>query len=571
MSKKIRSTNNSLSDLNNDGHTFNRNLNDNEIGENGKSKFAKSVEENRAAIKAKREAISSGSNKNTDTTQIDDLETKNKSLMNKSSLDLNDNANMTSLFNRNAVIDYGRYINPDGTPDINWKHYNSEANADGSLNFKPNSSIRKKNEPVKYIDNTLDSNEGLSLQNLISWSEKYPALQLKFQDFAYCKKLGYYPNNRLIVLRRFKSGVPDNLFDYINDSGNKTYNQPLSTMVTWWKPDEEIGDMTFRFNEEWTKYNSGLMDTFKESLSNLTGGILDKVADAVTPAKKSSGANDLISALLSDKLTTNPDFRREDGTPYTRSGMGNPNLIYEAMVRKTGGDGLNSEVDFNISFEYEMRDINGIDPGIAMLDLISNCTRMGTSTAEFRYNIPILKESDSVKALINGNVSKASKAFQKDIKKFTDGIKDTFEDVTKNLKNITISNIGEGIGDIVSGGVEYIISRYRENLKAALSVETGLPSGIWHITIGNPKSPIISCGDLVLSSSILKLGTELGYNDFPNSFKIDYTLKSARTRGRDELSRIFNAGRGRVYVYDKSINNPDYDLYDEGSSTGNEN
>ena len=564
-----KNTNNSLSDLNNQGTPFNRNLRDDEISQEGQSAEGDRIKNNDATIKANRDVLRDYELHEEDKIAlekgIEDREADNRFLKQTGIRDL---ADMTSLFNRNAIIDYGRYIKSDGSVEANWKHYNSTVDGKG-LSFSPNSEITAKNTPVKYKDNSLDSDDGLSLQNLIAWSEKYPALQLKFQDFAYCKKLGYYPNNRLIVLRRFKAGVPDNLFDYVNESGNLGYNQPLSTMVTWWKPDEEIGDMTFNFNEEWKTYDSGLMDTFKESLSNLTGGLLDNITGGDSKTKKSAGANDLITALLSDKLTTNPDFRREDGTPYTRSGMGNPNLIYEAMVRKTGGDGLKSEVKFNISFEYEMRDINGIDPGIAMLDLISNCTRMGTTTAEFRYNIPILKESESVKALINGNVSKASKAFKEDIKKFTSGIKEIFTDVTDNLKNASITS-GEGLGNIVSSGVEYIISRYRENLKAALSVETGLPSGIWHITIGSPKSPIISCGDLVLSSSTLKLGNELGYNDFPNSFKIDYTLDSARTRGRDELTRIFNAGRGRVYVYDKAIKNPDYDLYDNGSSKGNE-
>ena len=58
-----------------------------------------------------------------------------------------------------------------------------------------------------------------------------------------------------------------------------------------------------------------------------------------------------------------------------------------------------------------------------------------------------------------------------------------------------------------------------------------------------------------------KLGKELGYNDFPNSFEVEYELESARERGRNELIRIMNSGRGRLYVYPNSTKNPDYDLY----------
>lgn len=563
-----KNTNNSLSDLNNEGQGFNKSLrldnnSDGSISNQTVSKQEKLKSEIKE-LEKKRSTASTEKEKDSFTNQID---TKNKELSRTDTLSNDDLSNMDSLFDSNALIDYGRYIKSDGTIQANWKRFNSDYDKEnGQFTFKPNNSdITAKNTPVLYNDSDLDSDEGLSLPKLIAWSEKYPALQLKFQDFAYCKKLGYYPNNRLIVLRRFKAGIPDNLFDYVNDSTTIEFNQPLSTMITWWKPDEDMGDMEFSFNENWESHKDGIMETFKSSLSDATGVSIGD-SEVKKDGKKANIASDLVTALIADSFVRDKNFRKEDGVPYTRSSVGSPNLIHEAMARKTGGDGMSSKVSFNLKFEYEMRDINGIDPGIAMLDLISNCTRMGTSVSEFRYNIPFLtEEAVSIKALINGDIGKALDAFKSDLKLFTDGVKDGFEEISKDIK-AGATAIATGIANVAENAVKYIMSRYREKLKAAISADTGLPSGIWHVTIGNPKSPIVSCGDLIISSSTLKLGNELGYNDFPNEFSVTYKLNSARPRGRDELNRIFNAGRGRVYVYPKAKDNPDYDLYSNGNS-----
>jgi hypothetical protein len=559
-----KNTNNSLSDLNNEGQKFNRPLTSNEI-ENNNVDDDKKIEE----LRKRRSSAPTPQRKEALDNNIAKTEQHKRNALTNPPVGGNDD--MSSLFQRNASIDYGRYINADGSVQKNWENFNTK---DGD-NFEINSKITSKNTPVFYNDGSLESDEGLSLPNLIKWSEDYPALQLKFQDFAYCKKLGYYPNNRLIILRRFKAGVPDNLFDYVNESSKIEYNQPLSTMITWWNPEEEIGDMNMSFSESWTEYKSGLMQTFKESLNDFDNGVFIKKdeGEGKVQAVSESGYNDLVTALAFDTFISDKDYKKEDGVPYTRSNTGNPNLIKSAKVRTTGGGGLKSNIEFSIDFEYEMRDINNIDPGIAMLDLISNCTRMGTSVSEFKYNIPALKNSVGVKALINGDINKALEVFKTSISDLTDTIKGGFDNITNLLgdndldKTKSKKDIDEKKDDnIVTKGVKYIISRYRENLKTALSVDTGLPSGIWHVTIGNPKAPIISCGDLIIRSSKLKLGKELGYNDFPNEFKVSYNLESARERGRDELNRIFNAGRGRVYVYPNAIANPDYDLYSNGNS-----
>jgi hypothetical protein len=560
-------TNNSLSDLNNEEHKFNRLLKDDDITKNKNQ--SNKVSDLNSENNAFRSKVQNSNN-------VKEKDTLNKKIGNNQNkidkINTNDFAKgnedtyggiPTSLFDRNAMIDYGRFVNTDGSVKANWKEYN-KANNEYILNN--NSPI---NQPVLFKDNSLFSannasfsNEGLSITNLITWSEKYPALQLRYQDFVYCKKIGYYPNNRLVVLRRFKGGVPDNLFDYYRKDTTKVeFTQPLATMITWLKPDEEIVDMSF--NEEWTEYNVSFIETIKNSVNSFISG-------ATTENTKTTGDGfeDLLTSLSLDAVSEGfgDKYQKEDGIPFSRSSVGNPNLIKKAMKRKTGGDGIKSEISFKLSFEYELRYINEIDPSIALLDLMSNAMRMGTSESEFKYNIPLVKESDLVKSFINGDISKATEMFEKNINLFTKDISKTVSDLINGVKTTVKKVTDKGVQDVLKNSLSYIVSRYREDLKASLSVDTGLPSGIWHVTIGNPKSPIVSCGDLIIKNSTLKLGKEIGYNDFPNSFEIIYVLESARPRGRNELIRIFNSGRGRLYVYKNHTQNPDYDLYDSSDT-----
>lgn len=460
-------------------------------------------------------------------------------------------SNSNSLFDRTAYVDYARYVNTS-----KWTEYKKDNDQ-----FTTNSDYvydGKIPKPSKMKD---DNTHDLELTQIIKWSEKYPALQLRFQDFAYCKLLGYYPNNRLIVLRRFKGGVPDNLFDYYQGSdkgGEVRFSQPLSTMVSWLRPDVNI-IQTLTFNENWVEHDSSLFETIKDAISESEGK---------QKGKKRQILEDTATMLSLDTLSKVLG-ERVDGVPFSKSFEGNPNLVSSAMKRKTGGGkdgGLSSSIKFDLEFEYELRYINGIDPSIAMLDLISNAMRMGTSEAEFKFNIPFLMTDPTINKILHGDTSTITTEFFNKISKMTTDIQSELTTYINNSYSVAKSifsadNIKTGLNNVATKIIEYIISRYREDLKAALSVDTGLASGIWHVTIGNPMIPIVSCGDLIVSSSTLDMGTELGFNDFPNSFKIKYSLTSARERGRQELIRIFNSGRGRFYVYPNASDNPDHDLY----------
>lgn len=544
-----KNTNNSLNDLANEGFGFNTYL-ENENNQNAKSQFDGVVAIQNEILLLQR---------NRGGASVDDIKKIDKKIaeLQQELVNLRENGDTfvqqnswgedgKSMFDRTAYIDYGRIYNRDN----NWEHYNKKE--EGGTEFKRNNN-NPLNEPI-LGDANLPADEGLSPRHLIEWSEQYPALQLRGQDFAYCKNLGIYPNNRMVILRRFKNGIPDNLFNYYNQGtlNSVEFLQPLSTMINWIKPNEDF--LKLSFNEKW--------EAFDGSLLKALGGNSDGKGEKNEHGKTTGGptlANGMISLLLDGAGAGDDEMQREDGLSYLdKEFSGNPDLIKNSMKRKTGGGGLNSKIDFKLKFDYEMRYINNIDPGVAMLDLISNCLRMGTSTSYFRFAIPKIKNSEIVKKAITGNFTLAFEKIEKKLNSFVEEIGKSFIDfannkITEALEQTTVSAVEKGL--------KFLISKYREQLKAALAAETGLPSGIWHVTIGNPKNPIISCGDLVLIDSTLKLGNELGFNDFPNEFSVEYQLKTARERGRDEIEAIMNAGKGRVFTYLETSNNPDYDIY----------
>ena len=291
-------TNNSLSDLNNEEFVFNEYLT------NANKKELKNARESEKGytdeINAQRR-LRSQAKTDKDRQKIDkeigllqqDLDNLRKEISVSG-------ADGRSLFDRTAYVDYARIY--DG--DNNWEHYKKGGEFGTFLRNNTNAL----NEPVSG-DSVLPVDDGLSLRHLIQWSESYPALQLRSQDFAYCKNLGVYPNNRLIVLRRFRNGIPDNLFDYyekdspINDL---EYLQPISTLINWIKPNQEF--IRLRFNEVWGDFDGNFLESItgkddKNSTTDLTSGVKKEMSSLLK-----SG----VLSLMADGAK----FKREDGIKY---------------------------------------------------------------------------------------------------------------------------------------------------------------------------------------------------------------------------------------------------------------
>ncbi len=469
---------------------------------------------------------------------------------------------MKSLFEEGAYIDLGK-------GEVNkWKEYNFDDNKKEFVLNKITNPLNGYDEFVK-IDN-VKNKISYTIDDIVSFTEKYEQMVLGYQHFAYCSRLGFFPNNRLVTLRRFRGAVGDDIYQppaNYEALGQFNLLKPVSTMVTWLKDDEGVFGSEkdgFNFGIGFSEYNDGFVNTLKKSFAEYTA-LGNSGVDAKQAGWKDSLTNFAITSFLKDG-----DNTKVDGTELGRFAANNPNMIGQAKRM----DSLSSTISFSLTFEYQMRYISGIDPTIAMIDLLSTAMHMGGNESEFRYNVnKFVGNSDIAKnfyKLKYNNTASVAKSFM-DI-----GLNDVLTNTIKVAKN-SLEKIKEGIGNFiedVSGKqskkevsltteiAKHIFDRYREDLKAAISVDTGLPSGGWHVMIGDPRNPFISCGDLVVGTDCnVKFGKELGPGGFPTSFSVTYTLTQARPRGRQEIMRIFNGGRGRVYTYKATKDNPDYGIF----------
>ena len=125
-----------------------------------------------------------------------------------------------------------------------------------------------------------------------------------------------------------------------------------------------------------------------------------------------------------------------------------------------------------------------------------------------------------------------------------------------------------------------VVSKYKVKLVGVLNALTGAPSTPWHVTIGNPKRPIFSSGDMEVDTVKVTFGKLLAYNDLPSSVKIELDLKNARALGKQEIFRKLNCGRARSYKQvrldlnsvDYKVNNNEIVMVDEaGNANSNSN
>ena len=92
-----------------------------------------------------------------------------------------------------------------------------------------------------------------------------------------------------------------------------------------------------------------------------------------------------------------------------------------------------------------------------------------------------------------------------------------------------------------------LTEKFLENVVFPSSVLTGMPTGEWHLVVGNPCNPIAMIGNLICDNLKIDFGDVLGPDDFPTELTATISLKMARPRERGEIESMFNRGEGRLY------------------------
>jgi hypothetical protein len=364
-------------------------------------------------------------------------------------------------------------------------------------------------------------------------SLKASALMLKYDDFAYLKKLGVYPSNRLILARRFDYPIGDDLLT--------STQAPTAIIPSWVEDGKTFIDITY--GEAWANVTStdasepgskGFQEygfdekQIQNKMNTLFGGV------ALT------GFTEYLQYYFFNeaKLT--------DANNLAILPMGNPNIIRSAKMRALPSpgstfEGLSYRFTITIDTEYEIKYIDGVDPTLAYFDIISNLLRFGTSEAQFQFDSRFNSRArDMLKKLSSGN----AKEVLEEVTKIVGG----FIDSAGNIMTQTFQTIF-GLFGLGSGGVnltEFLISsqvkKYRLKFIGIINALTGSPSGIYHITVGNPFRPLFSSGDLYPGEQKNKitLGPELGYNNLPTTIKFSTQLTNARSCGLQEIYKKFS-------------------------------
>lgn len=414
--------------------------------------------------------------------------------------------------------------------------------------------------------NVLHNNEvyDTSILNIIEKLSFSPKASLRPQDFAYLKNLGVFPNNRLMIARRFSQPQKDNIMD-------KGGSRPLAVLISWKPEDEDFID--FSFGEEWMDADAdftNVLNRLGENFGISGGGSGAGKGLNVVPLP---GFTETIQRKLLTKLGILEDLSQGEGETKVEVAnqplpSGNPNIIKIAKRRKTigygeSGSGLKATISIKMKVEYEQKFISGIDPTIAWMDILNNALTFGTSNSSnyglsegFANKIKSWTGKGGVKLLINDIISALKSVLlevKDDVGKLVEGLfpkknndgtpadevdnTDKIENAKKSLSKVL---------DLVIRSIEETIRKYQVELMGIAHSLTGLPSTPWHITIGNPLRPVFCSGDMLTDDVTLKMGPTLAFNDLPSNITVEFTLKNARPLGMQEILGKFNTGYLRV-------------------------
>jgi hypothetical protein len=92
------------------------------------------------------------------------------------------------------------------------------------------------------------------------------------------------------------------------------------------------------------------------------------------------------------------------------------------------------------------------------------------------------------------------------------------------------------------------IAKYRYNFRGTWGLHTGLNTTPWHLTIGNPLSPVLSLNNIIVSDLSIKAKNNFTYNDIPEEIEATISIKQSRNMGIQKISEMFFRKHIRTYA-----------------------
>lgn len=387
-------------------------------------------------------------------------------------------------------------------------------------------------------------------------------------DFLFAKYYEFINFNRLITLRRFPFPTFDSL---IFPDQDQHRIKPLAQAISYFgEPTENSLKDLLKFAGE-IKWKNMSADVWDVSGNDVRGFEDSPIADIGSGIKNKNGkdagrignlASKVINGAAGNKGDTSgtkkaqADFARQFGNDpdYTGKLLGPVNVINETYIRDRG---IGVRNKYTITFDYHLSSYKGVNPKIAMLDLISNMLALCYNNAKFfgganRY-IPDVKQFE----FFGGEPA---------MKAFYSGNYDVFMKETVGAFSTGFTNLGDALGDLLGGimsgnfggllnmgkklGATWLDLKSAKNRPSLLgfrAILSGLPIGEWHLTIGNPLNPIATIGNLVCKSFSAEVNEELGHDDFPTEIKFTIELEDGRPRDKGDIESMLSLGNGRMY------------------------
>lgn len=436
-------------------------------------------------------------------------------------------------------------------------------------------------------------------------TSKLGMARYKWTDFMYCKDLGRFSNNMLITLRRFPHPIGDNIFS-IFGYGNQDFNDvgtapDIGRMIAWLGDENKLEDIIkFTFQDTWKELHAEDEQLNSESDTTPIGQLLNlgnpQYVKGFTEGRL--GGQNTILGKFADKgnsFTLNSSSKMKlfdnKGTyegnaamngshydvnkVYTKQGTVQDTHIYEGK--------LVFEHSFSLVFNYQLKAYENINPKSAFLDLIGNILsttyRKGTFWGGSRSLIGSpgnnhSKGWDLSNKLINevaGGVGDSAeflaklfggagnwKTYTEKLNKRAQNIGSTVNEAigntdgtiagainaAKNLISGNAVNIGNLFSALTSGSLKNALGR--PAIYAFKSLLSGEPVGLWHVTIGNPRNPILAMGNLIIENTSFQMYGPLGIDDFPSGIKVTVSLKHAKSRDAAEIANMFTRGETSI-------------------------
>ena len=417
----------------------------------------------------------------------------------------------------------------------------------------------------------------------------------RYIDFMFCRDLGKIPNNHLLTLRKFTRPVGDNINTRLPKSDTPyNFNQSMDVgrLVTWFgNGDNKLEDIIkYNYVATFKQFDSKIQEVDSHEDDESTG-IIGKIVNTINPrynqamSQGRTGSHNFISQLGGRYLSTSyANFGR--GGQYDRHdifGMYDHHKVYEPKntIQSTHvyEGKLTFSQEFTIKFSYKLRAYDNINPRAAFLDLIGNILavtyRSGTfwgGSRMFRGAPPNKVGTAKVNAFldrtfdtlggIGNNLLSGNLDIGGTLGSIWGAVKQIASDAFNTAKSLALGNTStkgksplQVIGAIVKhtglwSGVQGMIKNGlgRPAVYALDSLLTGDNVGLWHLTIGNPRNPIMSIGNLIIDKSEITQSGPLGLDDFPTDLMVSVSLKHGRPRDSAEIQKMYTKGSGPIYT-----------------------